>query len=293
MKFQDYLTYQFKDEDIIHFTDFLLFSDYHVYGMKQPHDWWPKKRHVVRQIKNSIKNKDSTLYCYAPETSLEHCFNICAKNPNSKYVIILTRTDHSVSSDITSIIPKNVTLLCHNLLSVHHRSCALPYGVKFDHNHEEWIGNFQSNQHNNRKLLYCNFSIRKHKGYEQRNKIYARLKKHDWITFAHMGAFMRYDLSQAQYYNDLSSHKFTLSPSGNGVDCYRTWEALYLKSIPIVQESKHWRHFKDLPILVLDTYNHLSPLFLEEQYAKIYEKEIDIDKLKLSYWNKYIKEQLK
>jgi len=299
MKFQDYLTYQFKDEDIIHFTDFFLLSNHYFYGMKQPHEWWKSKKNQnknINKITNSIKNENAILYCYAKETSLLHCFDICAKDPKSKYVIILTRTDHSVSSDITHSIPKNAILLCHNLTSVHYRSHALPYGVKFDRGTANWIGNFQHPQKydfNQRKLLYCNFSLKKHKGYQQRNKIYKRLKKHDWITFAHMGAFMQYDLSQSEYHNDLLNHKFTLSPRGNGIDCYRTWEALYLKSIPIVENNKYWQHFRGLPILVVDSYDYITSSFLEEAYANICEKEFEIDILKLSYWRRLIKEKLK
>ena len=295
MKLQSFLTHKFKDNEIIHFTDFLLLSDYYFYGLSKPHEWWDeirKKNKKLYQIKNSIKNQSAVLYCYAKETALEHCFKLCANHPQSKYSIVLTRTDHSVSSDITRIIPKNVKLFCHNLTSVHHRSHALPYGVKLNRHHKDWIGRFhhpKDYDFDNRKLLYCNFSLRKHKGYELRNRIYRKLKKHDWITFAHMGAFMRYKISQSQYHNDLLNHKFTWSPRGNGIDCYRTWEALYLKSIPIVQKHKYWRHFTDLPILVIDSYDQISPSFLEEKYREMSEKTFDISKLNLLFWQQKIR----
>ena len=37
--------------------------------------------------------------------------------------------------------------------------------------------------------------------------------------------------------SELSSYKFALSPEGNGIDCHRTWECLYLGVIPIVKKS--------------------------------------------------------
>ena len=57
---------------------------------------------------------------------------------------------------------------------------------------------------------------------------------------------------------DLSKHKFCISPPGNGVDCHRTWECLYLGVIPIVEKSPHMSYFDDLPILFVDNYDNIS-----------------------------------
>jgi len=44
-------------------------------------------------------------------------------------------------------------------------------------------------------------------------------------------------LSPTDYTKWLKSHMFILSPPGNGNDCHRTWEALYLGAIPIVLKT--------------------------------------------------------
>jgi hypothetical protein len=53
-----------------------------------------------------------------------------------------------------------------------------------------------------------------------------------------------------------SAYLFIASPPGNGVDCHRTWEALYLRSVPIVLRSTLTDHFYGLglPLLVVDSY---------------------------------------
>jgi hypothetical protein len=58
--------------------------------------------------------------------------------------------------------------------------------------------------------------------------------------------------SPAQYRDLVANSRFLLSPPGNGVDCHRTWEAIYLGAIPIVLE-KFWpfQHL-DLPVLVVN-----------------------------------------
>lgn len=47
----------------------------------------------------------------------------------------------------------------------------------------------------------------------------------------------------------LINSKFVISPPGNGADCHRTWEAVYLGSVPIVLRD-YWP-FEDLPLPVL------------------------------------------
>lgn len=44
-------------------------------------------------------------------------------------------------------------------------------------------------------------------------------------------------LSFTQYIDAVSNSKYVLSPPGNGLDCHRTWEAVALGAIPIVQSS--------------------------------------------------------
>ena len=128
--------------------------------------------------------------------------------------------------------------------------------------------------------------------FDNRRRIYKILKrktkKKKWITFGHMGAKDRYSMSQKDYYLGISRHKFTISPEGNGIDSYRTWEALYLKSIPIVQKSLNMRYFKGLPILFTKDYKELTPEYLNNKYEEILEKDYNFDKLLWSYWKEKI-----
>jgi hypothetical protein len=56
----------------------------------------------------------------------------------------------------------------------------------------------------------------------------------------------------------LNRSKFVLSPPGAGPDCFRTWESIYLGAVPIVLRS-YWpfRHL-DLPVLIVDSFEHLE-----------------------------------
>lgn len=140
------------------------------------------------------------------------------------------------------------------------------------------------------KLAYCNFSLGTPKDppyTAKRRKTYETVKHHDWITFENMGnQWGTYDLGLTTYYRHVAEHRFVLSPQGAGPDCYRTWEAMYLKAIPIVQRSPEMEHFADLPILFTDDYSELTPAYLKEQYERICETEYDFDLLRLSTWRR-------
>jgi hypothetical protein len=61
--------------------------------------------------------------------------------------------------------------------------------------------------------------------------------------------------SYEDYLRGVASSYFCISPDGRGVDCLRTWESLYLRTIPVVTESLVAAHHRDMPILVLDDWS--------------------------------------
>ena len=63
--------------------------------------------------------------------------------------------------------------------------------------------------------------------------------------------------SPIEYRRALANSRFVLSPAGNGYDCHRTWEAMYLGAIPIVRRA-HWPFMGlNLPVLVVDEWRDL------------------------------------
>jgi hypothetical protein len=69
------------------------------------------------------------------------------------------------------------------------------------------------------------------------------------------------------YLQELKQYKFCISPEGNGIDCYRTWEALYMRTIPICKRSVMVEEFaKTFPIYIIDDWKDLSINDLKKQY---------------------------
>jgi hypothetical protein len=88
------------------------------------------------------------------------------------------------------------------------------------------------------------------------------------------------------YWRKLASSKFVISPPGNGVDCHRIWESLYLRTVPIVLRNPALRHFEHLPILFIDSWTELTRKKLEsiwEERFSTFNWE-DIKELSIDYW---------
>lgn len=62
-----------------------------------------------------------------------------------------------------------------------------------------------------------------------------------------------------QYLQRLKEHCLVASPAGNGTDCHRTWEALYVKTLPIVRRNPLTRAFFSLglPLVLIDDWSDL------------------------------------
>ena len=83
-----------------------------------------------------------------------------------------------------------------------------------------------------------------------------------------------------------TEYTFGLSPHGNGLDCHRTWEMLYLGMIVIVKTSSLDQMYKDLPVVIVKDWSELeSPENLrnwKEAYSGLTSKEYIWEKLQYS-----------
>lgn len=93
-----------------------------------------------------------------------------------------------------------------------------------------------------------------------------------WVT-------IEKDVSQLEYYRQLSSHAFVLCPRGNGHDSYRVWETLALGSIPIVSRTVGMERLaKFLPIVIVDEWKEINTIRLEKEGSWI-------ETNKKNWWN--------
>ena len=96
-------------------------------------------------------------------------------------------------------------------------------------------------------------------------------------------------LDLKDYRKELSCSYFVICPPGNGIDCHRNWEALYHKTIPVIEQKYHLFSHIDLPILVVkDLEEFLS--YSDQKKLEIYHNIIDkpYDNIYAQWWINYI-----
>lgn len=131
-----------------------------------------------------------------------------------------------------------------------------------------------------KNLVYMNHN--ENNNLKERKSVTEFFKDKSWCTYRPHG------ISFKEYIANCYSHKFVISPPGNGIDCHRTWEALYMGAIPIVKESILTRYFRDLPILIVEDYSILDEYLLNMLWQEFKEKQYSCNKMKLSFWGNSI-----
>lgn len=93
----------------------------------------------------------------------------------------------------------------------------------------------------------------------------------------------------------LSEYLYWFSPFGVGMDCHRTWEALYVGSVPILLDSPLnaiWQD-ADLPVLIVKDYTKVTPELLLAHAPRFANQHRDFSRRKLmrAYWRYQILRQ--
>jgi len=116
---------------------------------------------------------------------------------------------------------------------------------------------FINSRLNKTKKIYFNFNICTNSN--KRQPCYdAVSQKVQWLPTIQSN----YNLTRMKEY------EFCICPEGNGVDCHRLWESLYLKCVPIVMNSPFTETLKryNIPLVILDKWEDLDVDSL--QYSK-------------------------
>ncbi len=204
------------------------------------------------------------------------------KNP---YVLITHNADTATPGAFKDLLEDNKILAWYAQNAetlMHPKLIPLPIGIAnqyWAHGSCKDLKTAQENTKNTIKtnLAYLNISVGTYRS--ERQKVYDLFIN---TTFCLNSKNKPYK----QYLEDIASCKFVLSPRGNGIDCHRTWEALYLGSIPIVRTSNIDSIYKDLPVLIINEWEEVTQDYLNEAYRQIQAKTHNLDRLYSPYWEK-------
>lgn len=216
---------------------------------------------------------------------LSEFFYILSRSNFPDISVVTQHSDYEVDDSIIAQKPNCVkTVFGPNNICIREDSVPVPLGLGPPFGHgapmAENIKRTQTKGERN-KLLYVNF--RPHTFPSERIPLLTRFSQSEykWATIGKVDStFYEFD----EYLSDLTSHKFSLCPRGNGIDTHRLWESLYARTIPVVKYHPAHRSFKNLPILFVDDWSVITEDFLNQQYERMASCKWDYSMLKASWW---------
>ncbi len=97
--------------------------------------------------------------------------------------------------------------------------------------------------------------------------------------------------SRLAYLYRLRHVKFVVSPPGNGIDCFRTWEALAMGCVPIVLNTSINAIYRNLPVMIVNAWTEVNDVALEqfEQALNLtHDDVIRTEMIYADYWRRRI-----
>ncbi len=189
----------------------------------------------------------------------------------NKYVLISHNSDVCVSKELEKYIDEKILhWFSRNVTTSHSKITPIPIGLINSASNR--IGKLSDLI----RLIMSTKNIKKQPGIsfgfslvsgKDRVKVQTILKNHK------LGKHIL-EYNQARYFAMMNTYSFVASPEGNGPDCHRTWEALYLQCIPIVPKSTFIEYFVSLgiPIYIIENWDALTSFdehFLEKTYSEM------------------------
>jgi FkbM family methyltransferase len=202
------------------------------------------------------------------------------------FVLITHNSDHNIHTGYK--IPDNlIHWFAQNVNRVDSRIESLPIGLEND-KWQKKVNKIQimelllAKPRKFKNFVYMNHNI----GTNPIKRIppYRILEGKSWITTERGTNGYKFE----NYLNNVYSHPFVICPEGHGIDTVRTWECLYMGTIPIEKRNINNQFYTDLPILFVDDWSELNLTMLQDEYERITHTNWNLKKLEFSYWKNKI-----
>ena len=234
-------------------------------------------RHMKDRLLNKVSDEDLLqLLSYLP----------------NKFVIFTGMEDTPIDDFIFDRIPDNVLgIYAANSISFGGKVHPIPFGLSLSLNKELFLkAMYEKIEPNN--LLYVNHSLGSNPIRTSLNEFFAQK---DWAFVDDRVECSHHESHYFRYFGLIKQHKFMLCPDGNaiGCECYRDWEVLYMRRVPIVERTAYMLNmFQGLPVLYVDSFFDVTEeLLLENEH--LYQEALTFDMNKLDMvlrYNKIIEE---
>tara|TARA_R110000824_G_scaffold274672_1_gene463411 strand:- start:13143 stop:13985 length:843 start_codon:yes stop_codon:yes gene_type:complete len=210
-----------------------------------------------------------------------------------KFKLFTHNSDINIDSSTVNLVLNLFPTLGHwytqNLLSQHEKVSPIPIGIanpKWSHGNIERFENIIKEKDEKSNMVYINFNVKTNP--VERNYCLTQLRSSVTTSYPNLASIADHasfvNSTQDQYLRDIKKSYFVISPNGNGIDCHKTWEALYMRSVPIVTRSVMAERFKKMgiPLLVIEDWScfknlELSDKLYDELWGSFNPEKLNLD----------------
>lgn len=204
-------------------------------------------------------------------------------------VLVTSFSDACCTIQMAKKLPPNVKKWYSNNVSTNNlRVVPVPIGLRTSPESEVILRNQMENgRPPQRNLVYMNFLRHIPRQPNPRKGLYEFFGGNNWVT--EEGGYEHTPMKE--FYEQIASHPFIISPPGAGPDCHRHWESILLGSIPIVLKSRVTvQLLNDLPCLQVNNWTEVTEEKLNKELPRLKKRfnSEAMGKIWFDYWKERI-----
>ena len=244
-------------------------------GLKEDFEYNPRirkqvKKHMDLSTVITSWNNPRKIFCYTHR--LDHFMEILPSIQNN-FILISHNSDGNVTEKYLPLLQHPKLLFWHaqNVLLSHPKLGCIPIGLAnsmWPHGNQEIMLDVITRKNEKINSVFFNFSG--HTNPSERMYCYDALK--DKLVWQPTVRFQ-------EYLETMSTYKYAICPPGNGIDCHRIWECIYLGVIPILLRSPCTEkiHTK-FPSVLLDRWEDFNEELIRAYKSPMY--DVSFEQLK-------------
>jgi hypothetical protein len=206
-----------------------------------------------------------------------------------RFVLITHNSDRNIDEETTTLADDQriIRWFAQNVVALHPKIQPIPIGLENRRLHNNGIvHDFQklrsSPSEKNNRILY---------GFNISTNVIERTAAHRALCACPLADERMWPTSR-EYRQHLENYGFVASPPGNGIDCHRTWEALYLGVMPIVKSAYFLDTLTDIPMLAIEDWEEMvswDAVYLAQKHVEFQNKILSSEQLYMNHWENEVR----
>lgn len=266
-------------EEQINTDNFLKFCDY-IYTPRQDYlyvnDMIQKYPHLkMFSPQNPLDSHCGIIYV-GMCVLIEDCLRDMPRSGN--YIIIHRDNERPFTKEYCRMKPASVkhiyTIECQVSES---DVTALPFGTASIGGDSESLWQVQNEEIEKDKDVPVFCRVNTNQFTTQRSQVVSTLSDNSLVKV------LTHQLDSYDFFREIKGHRFNISLQSGGKDTTRTWETLFLGTIPIISDCPELRHFEDMPVAYYPA-EGITKEWLDAQDVS----GKSLQRVKMSYWRNQI-----